>query len=129
VIRLFLFFFLLQLSCRVLICNFSSPSLYICLLVHSMFRPHIVIIRYNSQLEQSALKHLAVYNNYTLWWPCEAETYFEQIIESNVREENSQTTTEDERKWLTLIPEDGGDVFLRNVNWFATDYAALYLGK
>jgi hypothetical protein len=29
---------------------------------------------------------------------------------------------------LFLDPEDGGDMFLRNVSWLSMDYMALYLG-
>jgi hypothetical protein len=28
--------------------------------------------------------------------------------------------------WLTLRPEDGRDMFLRNVDYFSLDYTALY---
>jgi hypothetical protein len=28
-----------------------------------------------------------------------------------------------------LDPEDGGDMFLRNVGWLSTDYKALYLRR
>jgi hypothetical protein len=28
--------------------------------------------------------------------------------------------------WLTFNPEDGGDMFLRNVEWLSADYTALY---
>jgi hypothetical protein len=31
--------------------------------------------------------------------------------------------------WITLQPEDGGDMFLRNVAWLSPDYTALYLRK
>jgi hypothetical protein len=46
----------------------------------------------------------------------------------------SRARNQRERRWqaqlcLFFDPEDGGDMFLRNVSWLSTDYTALYLRR
>jgi hypothetical protein len=41
-------------------------------------------------------------------------------------EDSAEQHNHRENVWLRLDPEDGGDMFLRNVGWHSAGYLALY---